>query len=66
MLNSFLGSYVNSVYYDPQLVDTINTIFKYISIEEVNDKILEYNLEENYSNLVDIFIEGCDLLENSK
>jgi len=65
-LHSFLGFYLIHDYYNPQLIDTMNTIFKYISIEEINYKIGEYNLKKEYSDLVDIFIKGCDLLENPK
>ena len=65
-LHSFLGFYLIHDYYNLPLVDTMNTIFKYISIEEINYKIGEYNLKKEYSDLVDIFIKGCDLLENPK
>jgi len=64
-LNSSFNDYRNLYHNDSQLVICMNDIIQHIPIEEINDKIIEYNLKEDDSDLVDIFTEGCKLLKES-
>ena len=65
-LNSYFNDYMNLYHNNSQLVICMNDIIQHIPIEEINDKIIEYNLKEYDSDLVDIFTEGCKLLKNPK
>ena len=64
-LNSYFNDYMNLYHNNSQLVICMNDIIQHIPIEEINDKIIEYNLKEDDSDLVDIFTEGCKLLKES-